>query len=386
VEIVWQPIDPGPPYAEREDVVVLPVIPWSYRRQRPQQLAEALARRGRRVFYGSVRGGGEPVEPVGAARGVTLLPIDGPRREDLPSRRLRRRALERAAASLSAARERFGLARAVLLVQSPYWAPLAAWARQSWGWRIIYDCLDAHAEFATNRPRALSEAEEALARSADVVAATSESLRRRLERWCASSRLLPNACDFALFEAVPAPGAPEGPLTVGYTGAVDRWFDMELLERLAALAPEWRFEIVGGFEGGVRRPRPPVNLVFHGERPHAEMPAFRGRFDVEIIPFRLSPLTHATDPVKLYEAAAAGRPVVATPMESLRPFARRGVVRLAGTAEDFVREIGAACADAERQPAAARQRAFARENTWDVRAAALDSWIVNLPPLVTGAA
>ena len=66
-------------------------------------------------------------------------------------------------------------------------------------------------------------------------------------------------------------------------------------------------------------------------------------------------------------------------MESLRPFARRGVVRLAATAEDFVREIAAAAA--ERAAGAARQRAFARENTWDIRAAALDSWIANLPPL-----
>ena len=109
------------------------------------------------------------------------------------------------------------------------------------------------------------------------------------------------------------------------------------------------------------------------------MPAFRSRFHVEIIPFRLSPLTHATDPVKLYEAAAAGRPVVATAMDSLRPFARRGVVRLASTAEQFVREISAAAAQGP--AAAARLRAFARENTWDVRAATLDSWILNLPPV-----
>jgi len=203
-----------------------------------------------------------------------------------------------------------------------------------------------------------------------------------MEKWCASSRLLPNACDFALFEAVTPVRGDAGPLTVGYAGAVDAWFDMELLERLAALAPEWSFEIVGGLEGGARVPRSHghrVNVVFHGERPHAEMPAFRSRFDVEIIPFRLSALTHATDPVKLYEAAAAGRPLVATPMESLRPFARRGVVRLAATAEDFVREIAAAAA--ERAAGAARQRAFARENTWDIRAAALDSWIANLGPL-----
>ena len=382
VEIAWRPLDPGRPRADAEDVLVLPVIAWSYRRQRPQQLAEALARRGRRVFYGSVQGEGEPMEPVGAAPGVTLLPIDGPRREDLPSRRLRGRALEKAMDALSAARPRFEIDLGVLLVQSPFWAPLAAAAREQFGWRIVYDCLDAHGEFSTNRARVLVEAEEELARAADVVAATSETLRRRLEKWCDSSRLLPNACDFELFEAVPPVREGAGPLTVGYAGAVDAWFDMELLERLAALAPEWNFEIVGGLEGGARVPPSHgnlVNLIFHGERPHSEMPAFRGRFDVEIIPFRLTALTHATDPVKLYEAAAAGRPLVATPMESLRPFARRGVVRLAATAEDFRREIAAAAAD--RAGCAARQRAFARENTWDIRAAALDSWILNLPPL-----
>src|SRR5262245_3538203 len=47
------PAEPGPARPGHPDVVVLPVIAWTYRRQRPQQLSEALARRGRRVFYGS---------------------------------------------------------------------------------------------------------------------------------------------------------------------------------------------------------------------------------------------------------------------------------------------------------------------------------------------
>ena len=107
------------------------------------------------------------------------------------------------------------------------------------------------------------------------------------------------------------------------------------------------------------------------------MPEFlRARFDVEIIPFRLSGLTHATDPVKLYEAAAAGRTVVATPMESLEPLARQGVVRLAATPEEFAREIRAAAR--EGAEGAQRQRAFARENTWDVRARALEEWFADL--------
>ncbi len=184
----------------------------------------------------------------GAGPGVTLLPLAGPRREDLPERRLSGRTLARALDGLEAARERFGLGRSALLVQSPFWAPLASAVKERFGWRVLYDCLDAHEGFATNRPAVLAAAERELAQEADLVLATSETLRRRMEGWNASCRLLPNACDFELFAPV-APPPAEGPLTVGYVGAVDEWFDGELLGRLAALSPDWRFEIVGGREG-----------------------------------------------------------------------------------------------------------------------------------------
>ena len=367
------PLDPGDAAPGGEDVVVLPVIAWTYRRQRPQQLSEALARRGRRVFYGSLAGSDEPGEPAGAAPGVTLLPIAGVRREDPADRRLEGPRLEEALAGLSAARDRFGLREATVLVESPFWQPLAAALRERHGWRIAYDCLDAHEAFASNRPGVFDGAEEALAREADLVVATSEALRSRLLPWAPDARLLPNACDYELFGAIPDPRPRAGALTVGYVGAVDAWFDRPLVAELARLEPAWTLEIVGGVEDAAFEAPALPNLRFLGERPHREMPGFRARFDAEIIPFRLSPLTHATDPVKLYEAAAAGRGVVATPMESLAPLARRGLVRLAATAGDFRREIAAAAAAGPEE--VGRRRAFARENTWDVRAAALDAWL-----------
>ena len=373
VDLLRHDFDPGRARPGRPDILVLPVIAWSYRRQRPQQLAEALARRGMRVFYGSLPGTGEPEEPMGVAPGVMLLPLSGVRREDPADRRLKGSALAAALAGLATARRRFDLQGVVLLVQSPFWAPLAAKLRERFGWRIVYDCLDAHKEFLTNRPRILAEAERELASSAELVVATSETLRRQMAAWNPEARLLPNACDFDLFGKIPAPNPREGALTVGYVGAVDEWFDMGLVAQLAALRPSWAFEIVGGLEGvAIEVPRLP-NLVFRGERPHREMPDFRARFDVEIIPFRLSALTHAADPVKLYEAAAAGRTVVATPIDSLEPFARQGLVRLAATAEEFARQIEAAAA--EGAEGARRQRAFARGNTWDIRAETLEAWL-----------
>jgi Glycosyl transferase 4-like domain/Glycosyl transferases group 1 len=376
VELVRLPLDPGPPRPGCADVVFLPVIPWTYRRQRPQQLAEALARRGRRVFYGSLAGAGEPADATGVAPGVTLLPIPAVRREDPADRRLESVVLAGALAGFAAARSQFDLREAVLLVESPFWAPLAAALRERFGWRVVYDCLDAHGAFSTNRPQVLEAAEREIAEAADLVFATSETLRRRMAAWNPHARLLPNACDFGLFAAIPAPDPRPDRLTVGYVGAVDAWFDMALLAELAALRPAWRFEIVGGLEDVAVQVPPLPNLVFAGERPHRETPAYHARFDVEIIPFRLTALTHATDPVKLYEAAAAGRNVVATPMASLEAFARRGLVRLAATADEFAREIAAAATEGE--PGTRRQRDFGRENTWDARAQALDGWLTDL--------
>src|SRR5262249_9416269 len=146
--------------------------------------------------------------------------------------------------------------------------------------------------------------------------------------------------------------------------------------------PDWRFEVVGGSDSG-RAPLSglPENVVLHGEKPHAELPQLRKAFDAEIIPFLRNDLTHAVDPVKLYEAAAAGRPVLATPWRSLVRLAARGIVRLAPDAAGFERALSEAAI--EGPLAKETRREFARENTWDDRAAALEAWLAELYPLVS---
>jgi len=377
VDLPRYDFDPKEARPGRADILFLPIVAWTYRRQRPQQLAEALARQGRRVFYGALQGPGEPNEATPVAPGVLLLPIAGVRREDPADRKFEGKALETAFDSLARARQDYAMYETALLVESPFWTPLALRLRERFGWKVVYDCLDEHAGFATNRPGLLASAEEELVLAADLVVATSEVLLERLQERKSSARLLPNACDEELFATVPDPVAKRGGLTVGYVGALDDWFDADLFQELTRLRPDWRFEIVGGFEGrGKAWPTAANNVILHGERPHRELPKFRSSFDVEIIPFRRSVLTDAVNSVKFYEAAAAGRPVVATPMRSLLPFARQELVRLAETATDFVREIQAAAAHG---PAtAARLRAFARENTWDRRASQLQSWVQEL--------
>jgi GT2 family glycosyltransferase/glycosyltransferase involved in cell wall biosynthesis len=376
IDIPYIEFDPTKARPGRPDILILPVIAWTYRRQRPQQLAEALARAHKRVFYGAIAGPGEPIQATSVAPGVTLLPIAGVRREDPSDRRLEDAMLQTAFESLARARDEFGLVETAVVVQSPFWAPLTRLLQKSFGWKIVYDCLDNHSGFQTNRAVLLAAAEEELIREADLVVATSDALLERISDLRPEARLLPNGCDYGLFSQVPDPDPKPEALSVGYVGAVDNWFDTDLFDRLTQLKPDWTFHVIGGREGNSRPPASRPNVILHGERPHDELVALRGQIDVEIIPFRVNALTDAVNPVKFYEAAAAGRPVVATPMRSLFSLANRGFVRLATTARDFAQEIlGAA---SEGRETAARRRSFAKENTWDQRAATLESWILEL--------
>jgi hypothetical protein len=54
-----------------------------------------------------------------------------------------------------------------------------------------------------------------------------------------------------------------------------------------------------------------------GLKPQAELAAYLAHTDVALIPFVISPTTHAVSPLKVYEYLAMGVPVAAPPLETL---------------------------------------------------------------------
>jgi len=367
------PVSSAQTAASGRAVVFLPVISWSYRWQRPQQMAAALVRRGLRVFYASLKAASEPVREVADPSGVILLPIRAIRWEDPPDRRLRGRALEAAEEAFEKYRNRFRLRDVALLLETPFWEPLAAALSRRFGWKVVFDCLDNYAEFASNRASVLRDAEARLSRSADLLVASSSVLAEKLSASGRSPLLLANACD-EIFASIPDP-APSAPtLRIGYAGALEEWFDSALVAELARRRPNWTFDLIGDPSDEILEALKGIpNVFLRGEKPYSELPPYMKEFDVVAIPHRLTPLTHAADHVKVYESLASGRAVVATPTRALEPLAEKGLVRLASTAAEFESAI-LACA-AEGPDGAGRRRAFARENTWSHRAADLEGAI-----------
>jgi len=351
-----------PSAAGRWDIVCFSIIEWGFRFQRPQQLLSRFAAAGHRVFYVSqkFRQAGSLWEIAERAPNVFEVTLFG------PGMNVYRSSLGPSAAdllffSLDALRRDAAIGTAAAIVQLPFWSPVALRARREFAWPLVYDCMDLHTGFSTNAAGMIDQEEELLA-GADLVAVSSSLLEQRALRANPSVTMVRNACDYEHFASAPEVRHPRR--VVGYYGAIADWFDAPLVAALARRCPDLDFVLVGSTYGAdVRELSRLPNVRLIGERPYSEIPGWLGTFDVAIIPFRRTPLTEATNPVKAYEIFAAGKPLVSVELPELREF--DSLVRFASDPGTFEREIRAALADD--RAAGDSRRAFARRNTWERR-------------------
>lgn len=344
------------------DVVCLSTCDWDSRFQRPQQLMSRFAAAGHRVFYVSqqFRKDGPAWLIDRKRQNVYEVTFRG-KVLNAFTERLDDRSRERLMAGLAGLSREAGLGAAATIVQLPFWWPLAKEARDRFGWPVVYDCMDDLAGFSTVR-RAMVADEDALLSGADLVTVSSSKLEEHASKRNGSVIVLRNACDFEHFAKAPRANNPRP--VIGYFGAISDWFDTALVAELAGRRSDWDFVLVGSTFGAdisslVRLP----NVSLPGEEAYESLPEWLGRFDVAIVPFKRTRLTEATNPVKVYEMLAGGRPVVSVPIPEVALLAP--MVRLASNVDEFEREIEASLVSDD--DAIAARRAFARENTWERR-------------------
>lgn len=171
--------------------------------------------------------------------------------------------------------------------------------------------------------------EEQLIRSVDRLFVHSPGLMDRKGPLNPARTLTPNGVDFATFArpwpeparlaAIPRP-------RLGYTGAIKKHLDWELLIQVATANPGWSLVLMGTqephpeIEEPLRRIKALPNVHFLPPVSVAEVPAYVGNFDICMLPYRRMPYTDQIYPLKLHEYLAAGKPVLATSIRTLRDF------------------------------------------------------------------
>jgi len=290
----------------------------------------------------------------------------------------------RAAPRIRSAARRVGIADPVAWAFAPEHVGLSGLLGES---LLVYHAADEPSAMSRH-PEAMSRLESGMLAAADLVFVSSQALLDARARTGKAHRL-PNAADrmhYArtlcgdpsapareLLAAATRPRhTPAGLRSAGrpvllYGGAAYKWFDSELLLRVAAMHPEWLFVLVGPVGKALRGGPLPANVLAVGRKRYSEFPWYVAAADVAIMPWRADPFTRHADPIVLYELLLCGKPVVATPFPAA--LERGPLVRTASGPEAFAEAVKDAISEPRDSEIAAARVAFGVSNTWEDRAA-----------------
>ena len=365
----------------RHDVVCFSIIDWEFRYQRPQQIMSQFAAHGHRVFYIStsrfLSPGDEQAVRVNLIKEnvyeVNLKAAGTPR---IYGEVIEGHSSSAVLDSLDALRRDARICMAVGYVMIASWSEIALEAAKRWNWSVVYDCMDEWQNFP-GIARNLVEVESSLVNSADLLVVTAQRLLDKWDSRSGATVLARNAADFDFYQVCYRPNTLlteiQHPI-VGYYGAIADWFDVELLEYVAGRRPGYTFVLLGGiFDVDLSSLKRLSNIHFLGQQPYETMPLYLYHFDACMIPFKVNPITEATDPVKLYEYLSAGKPVVSVGLPELSQC--REHLYIAGNKDEFVEHLDRALAEDDIE-LVARRRAFAQRHTWKSRYEQIEAGIV----------
>ncbi|GLH36025.1 glycosyltransferase family 1 protein [Pseudomonas moraviensis] len=215
----------------------------------------------------------------------------------------------------------------------------------------VYDCMDELSAFM-GAPAQLIDMEQQLLARADVVFTGGYSLWEVKQRQHGNAYPVPSSVDIAHFAAA-RQALPEPPdqaaiarPRLGFFGVIDERFDIELIERVATMRPDWQIALIGPvvkIDPQTLPQRP--NIHYLGSKQYTELPDYLTGWDVALMPFALNASTRYISPTKTPEYLAGGCPVVSTPIHDVvSGYGESGAVFIAATAEAFVEAIEKALA------------------------------------------
>ena len=250
------------------------------------------------------------------------------------------------------------------LLSDPRFIPMSGRIRSR---QVLLRITDNIPEFG-HSPKSLARILKSRLNDFDKIIVTSNSLVPLLRDLGCRKPIfcVPNGVDFEHFASnnprepsdlkdIPSP-------RVIYVGAIEAWFDTDLLSEVAAKMREVSFVIIGRPMIDTSRLSALGNVFSLGTRKYESIPRYFAHCHAGIIPFKRNSLVNCVSPLKLFEYMAGGLPVVATEWDELKLIGSPAY--LASNAEEFARYLRASIDDRQ---GAERYRAFAYANRWDLR-------------------
>ena len=274
---------------------------------------------------------------------------------------------------------KFGMDHFQLWSFLPTTAPLVRHLKPD---KVIYYCVDEWSAFTYLDGRLMRNLENSMIAQSNLVITSAEALYQSKQHLHPHTYLVPHGVDSEHFAGVRSQATEVAPElkdlprpVIGFWGLIHEWIDFELLEHVAKRHPEWSLVLIGKTDVDCATLRKLPNVHFVGQRQYSSLPGYAKGFTAAILPFKMNRLTENVNPIKLQEYLAAGLPVVSTALPEVKKYA--SVVRIAATADEFVKMLEAAILDTGEVAVKRRMEAVCKE-TWLGRVEHISTLIENI--------
>ncbi len=151
---------------------------------------------------------------------------------------------------------------------------------------------------------------------------------------------------------------------IGYIGVIQKRVDLPLIKYLAEKNPDKSFVLCGPvwYAEDSKELQALPNIHFLGYKEYSESPMYIQQFDIGLIPHKQDEFIASTNPMKMYEYLACGKPVVATAGSGAEMF--HDQIYIADSYEAFHDQLQLAIADIGDETKAQAKKTLMERYSW----------------------
>lgn len=351
---------------KKYDVIILSIIDYSFRFQRPQHFADRFAKDGHRVFYINANYDHEnSISQI--KKNMYSVKFKNKNKNSIYATDWSED-IQEMQNNFNDLLINYFIKDAIVIVDYPNWVNSALYLNEQYGFKIITDYMDDFTGFLNPEEELVKKNCINLLQNSDFVIASSNFLYNIAKKYTNKVDIIRNGTEFTHFNsAINCTDKYKERKIIGYYGAVSHWFDFDKICYIAENLPECDIVIIGEVTHDSSSIEKYKNVKLLGEIKYKDLPMYLKEFDVCLIPFDTSTdLIKATNPVKFYEYLSAGKKIVATEIPELDPFKDK-YVYLANDNSKFLKYVKDCLANNDNLANKEECIEFARQNDWNFR-------------------
>ena len=243
------------------------------------------------------------------------------------------------------------------------------WIPESYGGRIIYDCMDNYSQFNVNAAKKddmIAEEKKMCEKASHILASSAYLKELLIKNYGVDKNLIDivrNGYNGKPAEIKNTVNTDKKMFTMCYFGTFSDWFDFDFVLKSLNDAEDLEYLFIGPIDG-IKIPKHD-RIKYIGVVEHDELPKYTNEADCFVMPFVLNEVILSVDPVKLYEYINFNKNIICVKYPEISRFDR--FVHFYDTYDEYIGTVKQLMSDNTLKYDAEERIQFLEKNSWAKR-------------------